>query len=133
MWYAGIEGRTLSAIGDGSNRWAMVHVDDLSDGYLRVGESGLAGEAFNFTDRSRWSVRDLVGAVAHAAGYTGEIQFIPLTEAAKNMGPFAQCLALNQHVDSRKAVRLLGWHPRHGGFVDEVHIFYASWKAVQQA
>lgn len=133
MWFAGLERKGLSAIGDGSNRWAMVHVDDLADGYLRVGESGLTGEAFNFTDASRWTVRDLVGAVAHGSDYAGKIQFIPVAEAAKHMGPFAECLALNQHVDSRKAMRLLGWQPRHGGFVDEVHIFYASWKAAQQA
>lgn len=131
MWFAGVEGRNLSAIGDGSNRWAMVHVDDLADGYLRAGESALTGEAFNFTDRSRWSVRDMVGAVAHASNYAGEIRFIPVAEAVRNVGPFAECLALNQHVDSRKAVRLLGWQPRQGGFVDEVHIFYASWRAQQ--
>ncbi len=47
------------------------------------------------------------------------------------MGDFADALALNQHVDSGKAVRLLGWQPRHGGFLDEVEVFYRAWKARQ--
>ena len=40
-------------------------------------------------------------------------------------------LALTQQVDSGKAVRLLGWQPRHGGFLDEVEVFYRAWKARQ--
>ncbi len=54
---------------------------------------------------------------------------MPLGEARRTMGDFADALALDQHVDARKAVRLLGWQPRHGGFVDEADLFYASWKA----
>jgi hypothetical protein len=45
------------------------------------------------------------------------------------MGDLADALALSQHVDSGKAVRLLGWQPRHGGFLDEVEVFYRAWKA----
>jgi len=40
-------------------------------------------------------------------------------------------LALSQHVDARKAVRLLGWQPRHGGFVDEADLYYRAWRAHQ--
>lgn len=53
MWFDGPDkGRLFQVIGNGNNRWAMVHVDDLADGYLRVAESGLANEVFNLTDRS---------------------------------------------------------------------------------
>ncbi|MBI3873363.1 MAG: hypothetical protein HY304_09855, partial [candidate division Zixibacteria bacterium] len=51
------------------------------------------------------------------------------SEASKTLGSYAECLALDQHVDSRKAVRLLGWQPAHGGFVDEVETYFAAWKA----
>jgi hypothetical protein len=44
------------------------------------------------------------------------------------MGDFAECLALDQHVDARKAVRLLGWQPRHGGFADDAETYFMSWK-----
>jgi nucleoside-diphosphate-sugar epimerase len=116
-------------VGDGRNRWTMVHVDDLADAYVRAAESGLAGEVFNVTDRSRFTVLELATAAARAAGYKGEIPLLPLAEAKKTMGDFADALALNQHLDSGKAVRLLGWQPRHGGFLDEVEVFYRAWKA----
>src|SRR6266480_2207524 len=68
-------------------------------------------------------------AAARAAGFQGELRPVPLGEARRTMGDFADALALDQHIDARKAVRLLGWQPRHGGFVDEADLFYASWKA----
>src|SRR6266436_9156975 len=118
-----------AVVGDGRQRWTMVHVDDLADAYVRAAESGLAGEIFNVTDRSRFTVLELATAAARAAGYTGEIRPLPLAEARKTMGDFADALAINQHVDSGKAVRLLGWQPRHGGFLDEVAVLYEAWKA----
>jgi nucleoside-diphosphate-sugar epimerase len=133
IWFSGTRGKALKVIGSGNNRWAMVHVDDLADGYLRVAESHFAGEVFNFTDRSRSTVGGIVRAVAQVAGYTDPIQFILVAEAARTLGELAHCLALDQHVDARKAVRLLGWQPRHGSFVDEVETYYQSWKAAQQA
>jgi len=123
--------KALKVIGNGDNRWTMIHVDDLAEAYLRVAESDLSGEVFNISDRSRFTVRELAAAVARAVGYTDEIHFVPLAEAAKTMGDFAECLALDQHMDARKAVRLLGWQPKHGGFVDEVDTYLASWKAAQ--
>jgi nucleoside-diphosphate-sugar epimerase len=120
-----------AVVGDGRNRWTMVHLDDLADAYVRAAESGLAGEIFNVTDRSRFTVLQLATAAARAAGYKGDIPLLPLAEAKKTMGDFADALALNQHVDSGKAVRLLGWQPRHGGFLDEVEVLYRAWKARQ--
>ena len=56
-WFtAAVKEKALTAVGDGNNRWTMVHADDLAEAYLRAGESGLCGEVFNITDRSRWSV-----------------------------------------------------------------------------
>src|SRR3989441_11468592 len=98
---------------------------------FRSGESGLGGEVFDISDRSRATVLEMATAAARAAGYRGEIRPVPLAEAAKTMGDFAEALALNQHVDARKAVRLLGWQPRHGGFVDEADLYYRAWRAYQ--
>jgi nucleoside-diphosphate-sugar epimerase len=92
-------------------------------------ESGLSGEAFNVADRSRATVNEMAEAAARVAGCPGAVRHVPVAEAAKKIGPYAECLAVDQHVDSRKAVRLLGWQPRHVGFVDEVGLFYEAWKA----
>ncbi len=116
-------------VGDGSFRWTMVHVDDLADAYLRAAESPWSGEVFNLTDRSRSTVLECARAASRAAGAGGKVNAVPLAEAARQMGPFAECLALDQHVDSRKAVRMLGWQPRHGGFVDGAARYFAAWRA----
>ncbi|HYT05752.1 MAG TPA: NAD-dependent epimerase/dehydratase family protein [Gemmatimonadales bacterium] len=43
-WFADASaGKPPTVVGDGRNRWTMVHADDLADAYLRVGESGLGG------------------------------------------------------------------------------------------
>jgi nucleoside-diphosphate-sugar epimerase len=131
-WFAGArDEKAVTVVGDGKNRWAMVHVEDLADVYVRAVESGLAGEVFNISDRSRTTVGEMAAAAARVAGCPGALVYQPVAEAAKAMGPYADCLAVDQHVDSRKAVRLLGWQPRHGGFLDEVGLFYEAWKAGQ--
>jgi nucleoside-diphosphate-sugar epimerase len=117
-------------VGDGANRWAMVHVEDLADLYVRAAESPFGGEVFNATDRSRFTVLDCARAASLAAGADGKTVSWPLAEAATALGAaFAECLALNQHVDSSKAVRLLGWQPRHGGFVDGAERYFQAWRA----
>ncbi len=131
-WFSGADNdKALKVVGDGNNRWAMVHADDVGEAFLRAAESGLSGEVFNLTDRSRATIREMATAAAQAAGYTGKIEFIPVAEAAKTMGDVAECLALDQHVDSSKAARLLGWQPKHAGFVEEVETYFLSWKAAQ--
>jgi nucleoside-diphosphate-sugar epimerase len=128
MWFeAAQSGGPLAVIGDGRARWPLVHLDDLGNAYLRAAESGLSG-IFNVTDRSRASLLEMAGAVARVTGYTGGVRTTPVAEAAASMGTLAECLALDQHVDSRKASRLLGWQPLHGGFADEVEECYEAWK-----
>ncbi|HKI47527.1 MAG TPA: NAD-dependent epimerase/dehydratase family protein [Balneolales bacterium] len=129
MWFNGAENGGLSVVGDGSNRWTMIHVDDLADAYVRVAESGLSGEIFNISDRSRYTVKEMAEAVIRAVSYKGNIKYQPLDDAVKQMGPIAEALALDQHIDARKAVRLLGWEPKFGGFVDDAETFYHAWKA----
>lgn len=116
-------------VGDGTNRWAMVHRDDLADLYVRAAESGLGGEVINATDRSRATVNECAAAASLAAGAEGRLEHVPVEQAVAAMGPFATCLALSQHVESWKAVHRLGWTPRHGGFVDAAPRLCAAWKA----
>jgi len=67
-------------------------------------------------------------AVARAARLRHDVRVIPLFDAVQTFGDLAECLALDQHVDGSKAARLLGWHPLHRGFVDEVGSYLAAWK-----
>lgn len=132
-WFEGAyRDRALKVIGDGTNRWTMVHVDDLARGYVRAAESGLGSEIFNICDSSRSTVTEMAQAAARVAAYTGKIQYIPLKEAAKTMGSYAECLVLDQHVDCGKAMRLLSWTPKHQSFVDGIETYFTSWKVWQE-
>jgi nucleoside-diphosphate-sugar epimerase len=133
-WFeAASQKKDVPVIGDGKNRWATVHVDDLADAYVRLAESGLGGEIFNVTDRSRNSTAEMARAAARAAGHEGSLRLVPLSEATKTMGAFAEALALDQHVESWKIARRLGWNPTHGGFVDGARAYFEAWKAWQSA
>src|SRR6266566_8919580 len=132
QWFAGPStGKPPLVVGDGRNRVPMVHIDDLADAYVRIAESGLAGEIFNVNDQSRLTVLEMATAAARAAGYEGEVRPTPLVEARKTLGDFADALALSQHIDARKAARLLGWQSRHDGFLDDADVYYRAWKAHQ--
>jgi len=133
-WFESAEKEGASRlVGDGSNRWAMVHVADLADLYVKAAESAFGGEVFNATDRSRFTVLDCARAASRAAGAGGRTEAWSLAEASATMGaPLVDCLALDQHVDSSKAVRLLGWQPRHGGFADGAARYFQAWKAAER-
>ena len=124
-------GQVLRIVGDGYNRWAMVHVDDLAQGYLRAAQSGVSGELFHLVDASRATVMEMAGAVARTAGHTRQLEFIPVEKAAPEMGPLAEALALDQMVDASKAQRVLGWRPNHRGFIAEVDSYFRAWQAGQ--
>jgi nucleoside-diphosphate-sugar epimerase len=81
----------------------MVHIADLAEAYRLAVESAFAGEIFNVSDRSRFTVLECAVAASAAATWSGKVNCIPVEEAAKTMGPMAECLAFDQHIDSSKA------------------------------
>jgi nucleoside-diphosphate-sugar epimerase len=115
--------------GDGNFHWSMVHLADLAVAYRLAAESHFNRQIFNVSDRSRFTVLECAQAASRAVTGSAKVTPTTLEEAAKMMGPMAECLTLDQHVDASKAARLLGWNPRHGGFVDGVNRYYESWKA----
>lgn len=126
MWFK----MTAPAIvGDGSNRWAMVHLDDLGGLYALAAESAVKGELFNATDGSHETVREMAAAASRAAGGRGGVKALTLAQAQKVYGGLAHGLALDQLVDSSKAGKILGWKPRFQGFSAGADRFYGAWKA----
>lgn len=133
-WFASAEKEGGARIvGDGNFRWTMVHLEDLAEGYRLVAESPFGGEVFNFSDRSRCTVLECARAASVAATGADKVITTPVQEAAETLGPMAECLVLDQHIDSSKAARLLGWQPRHGGFADSAARYYGAWKASRPA
>jgi nucleoside-diphosphate-sugar epimerase len=130
LWFGGaLEKGAAPIVGKGDNHWATVHADDCGELYALAAESGLKGELFNATDRSRWTVREMASAAGRAAGKSGAVTELSFPDAEKAYGSMAHGLALDQHVDSSKALRRLGWNPRFGGFVDDAPRYFAAWSA----
>jgi nucleoside-diphosphate-sugar epimerase len=106
----------VQVIGDGKNRWSLVHVDDLGELYALVLAKSPPGEAYNASSDVR-TVRDIALAAARSLGGV-PLTFIPLAAAREQLGPFADALVLDQIISSDKARHSLGWTPV-GPSIDE--------------
>jgi nucleoside-diphosphate-sugar epimerase len=134
LWFSSaVKEGAARIVGDGRNRWSMIHRDDLARLYVLAAESGCRGEIFNAGDRSRATVRECAEAASRAAGAAGRVASSTVAEAVAKLGPWAECLALDQDVDAGKASRTLGWQPKHAGFIEESGRCFLAWKAAAGA
>lgn len=100
----------IRVIGSGENRWPLVYDRDLADLYLRIAESRDVSGVFHANDEGDERVNDIVTAISEHAKTTPSVRHVPMAEARKKMGPYAEALALDQVVRSPRA-RALGWTP----------------------
>jgi nucleoside-diphosphate-sugar epimerase len=121
--------RSITYPGDGSQRWTMVHRDDVAEAYALGLEHAAGGEHYYLVDESRFTVRELAEAAAKAAG----VQARPgdPEELIQREGAFGAALLIDQRITAAKARRELGWVPRHTSFVAEADSLYREWLAGQ--
>jgi nucleoside-diphosphate-sugar epimerase len=103
-------------VGDGSQRWPFVHVDDLAALYVLALDAPSA-TVLNAADGPSLSVRDVTEAAAQANG--AEAEPWPLDDARERLGPYADALALDQQVSADRALGL-GWRPSRPSVIDEL-------------
>ncbi|HEV8663051.1 MAG TPA: NAD-dependent epimerase/dehydratase family protein [Candidatus Methylomirabilis sp.] len=114
-------------VGTGTNRWSLVHRDDLGQLYRLVVEKRARG-VFHGVDGVPVAVADAARAASHAAGKGGATRSIPLEEARKQMGPVADALCLDQVVVTRRSAEL-GWKLKQDSFLDGVRPAFDEWRA----
>jgi nucleoside-diphosphate-sugar epimerase len=115
------EGRRIYVLGDGSNRYQLLAVEDLVEAIVRAGEREVAGEAFNVGATEFGTVRsDLEALIAHA-GTRSRLRPIPARPAEvvlrglelAKVSPLVEwhykTASRDSYVDVSKAQRLLGW------------------------
>lgn len=100
----------MRVIGPGKNRWPTIYGRDLGDLYARLLEAPEAHGVFHANDETDERVNDIVGAIAEHLTQRPDIRHMPLPEARRKLGTYADALALDQRVRSPKA-RTLGWAP----------------------
>lgn len=125
------ERRTVSYPGDGSQRWGMVHRDDMAEAYALALEHARGGEHWLLVDESRFTVRELAEAVA---GATSTLALpVDRETVLRSEGLAGAAMLMDQQFTSARARRELGWVPRHTSFVAEVDAMFREWRAAAQA
>jgi len=109
----------IRVVGPGKNRWPCVYDHDLADLYLRILDSPSAAGVVHATDEADEKVMDIVEAIAAHVPQRPDIRNVPIIEARKKLGTYADALALDQKVRSPKA-RALGWEPTQTGVITSV-------------
>jgi nucleoside-diphosphate-sugar epimerase len=121
-------------VGTGENRWPFVHVDDLADLYLLALERAPAGTLLIGVSGPSYPVRDVAAAASRGAGAGGRTVGVPVEEARKSMGPYADALVLDQQASGNRARELLGWKPTRPSVLEDIeHGSYAKGRAVSAA
>jgi nucleoside-diphosphate-sugar epimerase len=99
-------------IGDGANRWALIHVDDVATLYAAA-LSAKPGSVYIGVDESHPTMQQVAEAAARGGGLEGKVASITLEQARAQMGPVADAFALDQLLTSAKARHDLSWAPTH--------------------
>ena len=98
----------VRVIGSGDNHWPLVYERDLGELYVRLAATPGASGIYHANDEGDERVNDLVAAIAEHVKTTPSVRRVPLPEARKKMGAYADALALDQLVAARARGRSAG-------------------------
>jgi nucleoside-diphosphate-sugar epimerase len=102
----------LPVVGDGSQRWPMVHVEDLADLYVRALSVPTGTILHGVTDTATAS--RVAEVSRREAGREEPLTYLPLEQAREALGPFADALAADQVVSSTSTRNRTKWAPERG-------------------
>ncbi len=122
----------IRIVGPGENRWPLIYERDLADLYVRLATAADASGIFHANDEGDERVNDIVAAIAAHAKTSPSVRRLPLTEARKKMGPYADALALDQIVRSPRA-RALGWNPTLHSVAGNAARLFEEWRRGKEA
>ncbi|MCU1535512.1 MAG: hypothetical protein JWR53_1993 [Glaciihabitans sp.] len=114
------ESGAVYLVGDGSQHWTTVHVDDLADLYVAAVEQGKGG-IFHGVSGVNPTVQELGLAVAPST----EPQSPEATRDRLGAG-FADALMLDQQASGKRARETFGWRPRRTTLADELREGYLT-------
>ena len=106
-------------IDDGSNHWALVHVDDIAELYV-LALSAPAGAVYAGVSDENPTAAQISEAISHAIGHPGSVRQLTPEEAREQMGPIAEAFRLDQQLTGARARRELGWTAAHLDALDEL-------------
>lgn len=117
----------VRVVGSGENHWPLVYDRDLGELYARLVGMPEASGVYHATDGGGETVNEIVAALVEHAPTQPSIRHVPLAEARKKMGPYADALALDQIVRSPRA-RALGWAPTLHSVAGNAARLFEEWR-----
>lgn len=117
----------IRVIGPGDNHWPLVYDRDLAELYVRVATNPEASGVYHANDEGDETVNEIVAAISEHAKTEPSVRHVPLAEARKKMGAYADALALDQIVRSPRA-RALGWQPTLHSVSRNAARLFEEWK-----
>lgn len=103
-------------IGPGTHHWALVHVEDVADLFVRALDAPEGSVYPGVTQNVLMA--DVCDAVARAVG--GKVEELTLSAATARMGPIAEAFSFDQHISGARARTELGWTPAHVDAIAEL-------------
>lgn len=118
---SGLQQGVVQFVGDGQNRWTLIHVEDLARCYVAALDHAPSGSLFIAADdRQIIPLQRIAEAVSDVAGVPGQTRSWALSDAQQAMGAFADALVLDQQVSAAKARQVLNWQPQAPSLFDEL-------------
>lgn len=106
---------SLHLVGDGSQHWVTVHVDDLAELYVSVLEKAPGGDIYIGSSGENPTVREL-GEAAHGIG---KVVDEDSAQSRERLGDrFADALLLDQQAAGTTAKNLFSWTPKQPTLVE---------------
>jgi nucleoside-diphosphate-sugar epimerase len=115
-------------VGEGRNRMPLVQREEVAALYRLALERRATG-ILHGVEGGTGTISDYAAAASRAAGKGGAVRSIPLDEAKRTLGPFAEAMCLDQWVGSRRA-QSYGWNPGPP-FLDRPGEAFADWRRAQ--
>lgn len=112
-------------VGDGTNYWSNIHVDDLARLYLAIVESGKSG-IYNAVDGTPETVASIAAAASRAAGGDGSTRGVSVDEVRQKLGAVADAMCLDQRLVAPAALAL-GWRPERTSFTGSAPAAFEEW------
>lgn len=107
----------IPVVGDGRQRWPLVHVRDLAELYVRALRAPLGAILHGVATTATMRDIALLGAASRRAG---GVSSLPLAAARERFGAFADALALDQVVSAARTRALTGWQPVRRSLIEEL-------------
>ena len=112
-------GKGISAyVGDGTQRWPVVHLRDAAEAYRLTLERGKPGARYHAVAEGGIPIRDIASVVARKL----DIPLVALSseEAAAHFGPLALFVGTDRPTASAHTRKALGWAPHHPGLLEDL-------------